>query len=48
VTPNQPQSPIGLAALAAALAEWHDLDEVVADLYAARETSRDRSDFFAD
>lgn len=37
------QQPIGLAAVAGALAEWDDLDEVVADIYAARRRSRDRT-----
>jgi antitoxin (DNA-binding transcriptional repressor) of toxin-antitoxin stability system len=36
------QKPIGLAAVAGALAEWDDLDEAVRDIYAARRRSRDR------
>lgn len=34
--------PIGLAAVAGALAEWEDLDEAVQEIYAARSKSRDR------
>lgn len=37
-----PGAPLGLAAVAGALAEWEDLDAVVEDLYAARRTARDR------
>jgi prevent-host-death family protein len=36
--------PIGLAAVAGALAEWEDLDETVQEIYAARSQSRDRAD----
>jgi antitoxin (DNA-binding transcriptional repressor) of toxin-antitoxin stability system len=36
------QKPIGLAAVAGALAEWDDLEQDVRDLYAARRRSRDR------
>jgi len=35
-------APVGLAALAGALADWDELDEVVEDIYAARQRSRDR------
>ena len=35
-------APTGLAAIAGALAEWDELDDVVADIYAARRTSEDR------
>ncbi|HKI66350.1 MAG TPA: type II toxin-antitoxin system prevent-host-death family antitoxin [Solirubrobacterales bacterium] len=35
-------APSGLAAIAGALAEWDELDDVVADIYAARRTSQDR------
>ena len=35
--------PVGLAAVAGALADWEDIDEVVRDIYAARRRSRDRS-----
>jgi len=35
-------APSGLAAIAGALAEWHELDDIVADIYAARRTSEDR------
>jgi prevent-host-death family protein len=34
--------PIGLAAVAGALADWDDLDDAVRDIYAARSHSRDR------
>lgn len=34
--------PIGLAAVAGALAEWEDLEETVRDIYAARRGSRER------
>jgi len=36
------QRPIGLAAVAGALADWEDLDEAVEEIYAARRRSRDR------
>jgi prevent-host-death family protein len=35
--------PIGLAAVAGALADWEDLDETVREIYAARSKSRDRA-----
>lgn len=35
--------PIGLAAVAGALADWEEIDDVVRDVYAARRRSRDRS-----
>jgi len=34
--------PTGLAAIAGALAEWDELDDVVAELYESRRTSTDR------
>jgi prevent-host-death family protein len=34
--------PIGLAAVAGALADWEDLEEAVKDIYAMRRASRDR------
>lgn len=34
--------PIGLAAVAGALAEWEDLEATVQEIYAARRGSRDR------
>jgi antitoxin (DNA-binding transcriptional repressor) of toxin-antitoxin stability system len=37
------QKPIGLAAVAGALADWDDLDATVRDIYAARSRSRDRA-----
>jgi prevent-host-death family protein len=36
------QRTIGLAAVAGALADWEDIDEVVRDVYAARRRSHDR------
>jgi len=36
------EPPSGLAALAGALADWEDLDDVVAQIYATRRTSADR------
>ncbi len=36
------QSPVGLAAVAGALADWDEIDEVVRDIYSARRRSRDR------
>ncbi len=36
------ERPIGLAAVAGALAEWEDLDEAVDEIYAVRRRSRDR------
>ena len=35
-------APAGLAAVAGALADWDELDQVVVDLYAARRRARDR------
>lgn len=35
-------APTGFAALAGALAEWDELDDVVADIYAARRAAEDR------
>jgi len=35
-------APIGLAAVAGALADWKDLPKVVDEIYAARRRSRDR------
>ncbi len=37
------ERPIGLAAVAGALAGWEDLDEAVQEIYAARRRSHDRS-----
>jgi prevent-host-death family protein len=34
--------PAGLAAVAGALADWDDLDEVIEDIYRARRRSKDR------
>lgn len=38
---EEPQR-VGLAALAGALADWDDLDEVVQEIYASRRRARDR------
>lgn len=35
-------SPTGLAALAGSLADWEDIDDAVAEIYASRRSSRDR------
>ena len=35
--------PIGLAAVAGALSDWDDLEEVVEEIYAARKKAKDRS-----
>jgi hypothetical protein len=35
--------PAGLVAIAGALAEWDELDDVVAEIYESRRTSTDRS-----
>jgi antitoxin (DNA-binding transcriptional repressor) of toxin-antitoxin stability system len=40
---RQGQRPIGLAAMAGALADWADLDEAVREIYTARRHSRDRA-----
>lgn len=37
------EKPVGLAAVAGGLADWQELDEVVADIYAARRRARDRA-----
>lgn len=38
--PRQP--PLGLAAMAGALADWDELDEVVEEIYERRRAARDR------
>lgn len=38
------EKPLGLAAVAGALAEWEDIDTAVQEIYTARRRSRDRSD----
>jgi prevent-host-death family protein len=41
---KRPQKPpIGLAAVAGALSDWEDLEEVVDEIYAARRTAKDRA-----
>jgi prevent-host-death family protein len=48
VPPSEPltrranRRPVGLAAVAGALADWEEIDEVVRDIYSARRRSRDR------
>jgi len=36
-------APTGFAAIAGALGEWDELDDVVSDIYAARKKARDRA-----
>ncbi len=36
------EAPVGLAAIAGALADWDDLEDVVTEIYAARRRARDR------
>ena len=36
-------APVGLAAVAGALADWRELETIVDEIYAARRRSRDRS-----
>ena len=42
MTPKSQSPPSGLATLAGALGDWDDLDEMVAEIYAARSNSPDR------
>ncbi len=35
-------APVGLAAVAGELAEWEDMDEVIAEIVAARQRAQDR------
>ena len=37
-----PPRPVGLAAVAGALSDWQDLDDLVGEIYAARDQARDR------
>ena len=37
-----PPRPVGLAAVAGALTDWQDLDELVGEIYAARDQAKDR------
>lgn len=39
---GRPQAPVGLAAVAGALADWDDLEQVVEQIYQARRRARDR------
>lgn len=39
---DEERRPFGLAALAGALADWSELDQVVEEIYAARRGARDR------
>ena len=41
-SPSRPR-PSGLAAVAGALADWGQLEQVVSDIYAARRRARDRA-----
>ena len=36
------RQPVGLAAIAGALADWDDIDDAVAEIYAARDRAVDR------
>ena len=38
----RPFRPVGLAAVAGALSDWQELDDLVGEIYAAREQARDR------
>jgi prevent-host-death family protein len=42
VLKRRQEPPIGLAALAGALSDWDDLEEVVEEIYAARSKAHDR------
>ena len=42
VNPARPSAPVGLAAVAGALADWQDLDDVVGEIYATRDQAIDR------
>lgn len=39
----RPSRPVGLAAVAGALSDWQDLDDVVGGIYAARDQAADRA-----
>jgi prevent-host-death family protein len=39
---SRPSAPAGLATIAGALADWDGLDDIVAEIYAARRDSEDR------
>ena len=39
----RPSRPVGLAAVAGALSDWQDLDDVVVEIYAARDLATDRA-----
>ena len=39
----RPSRPVGLAAVAGALSDWQDLDDVVGEIYAARDQATDRA-----
>lgn len=42
--PGEPEPrPLGLAAIAGGLADWDELDDVVADIYRSRRRARDRA-----
>lgn len=40
---TEPRGYLGLAAFAAAVAEWEEIDDFVRELYAARRRARDRA-----
>ena len=42
VDPARSSGPVGLAAVAGALADWQDLDDVVGEIYHARDQAIDR------
>lgn len=42
--PDEPEErPVGLAAVAGALADWDEMDQTVADIYRSRRHARDRA-----
>ena len=42
VNSARPVRPVGLAAVAGALSDWRDLDDLVGEIYAARDQATDR------
>ena len=43
VNSARPSRPVGLAAVAGALSDWQDLDDLVDEIYAARDQAVDRA-----
>ncbi|MDE0449806.1 MAG: type II toxin-antitoxin system prevent-host-death family antitoxin [Spirochaetaceae bacterium] len=43
VSPARPSRPVGLAAAAGALSDWQGLDDLVSEIYAARDQATDRA-----